>query len=256
MYMQIDKAPSLGSGYPLKRPGAKESAQSLRVLAYEKFRQQILEGRLHAGQFVSQRELTELLEMPLGAIREMIPRLEAVRLIHTVPKRGLQIARVDLRLIRNAFQVRSLIEREAILHFARVVSDAELDELAHAHREILARAESGQPDPALDNDAETVDWGLHDRMVDAMDNDILSEIYRVNSLHVRLIRLDSKLVRPMRVIPGMVEHLRFLGALQDHDSDKAVEMLLHHIDSSRQRILHRATASAPLPDGGAHMETH
>ncbi|WP_439589403.1 GntR family transcriptional regulator [Hydrogenophaga sp.] len=254
--MLIEKRVRTHNPTTSRRSAAKAEGQSLRVLAYEKFRQQILDGRLHAGQFVSQRELTELLEMPLGAIREMIPRLEAVRLIHTVPKRGLQVARVDLRLIRNAFQVRALIEREAIQHFAGVASDAELDELAQQHRDILTRAESGNPDPALDNDAETVDWGLHDRMVDAMDNDILSEIYRVNSLHVRLIRLDSQLVRPMRVIPGMVEHLRFIKALQEHDGERAVEMLLSHIDSSRQRILHRATTSASSPDGSASTETH
>ena len=34
-------------------------------------------------------------DMPLGAVREMIPRLEAGGLIRTVPQRGLQIAHVD-----------------------------------------------------------------------------------------------------------------------------------------------------------------
>ena len=50
---------------------------SLREQAYENFRQQIFSARIRPGQFVSQRELAALLEMPLGAIREMIPRLEA-----------------------------------------------------------------------------------------------------------------------------------------------------------------------------------
>jgi DNA-binding GntR family transcriptional regulator len=44
-----------------------------------------------------------LLDVPLGAVRE-IPRLEAARLMVTVPKRGLQIAHTDLKLIRSAFQ--------------------------------------------------------------------------------------------------------------------------------------------------------
>ena len=34
--------------------------------------------------------------MSLGAIRELIPRLEADGLITTVPQRGMQIAHVDL----------------------------------------------------------------------------------------------------------------------------------------------------------------
>ena len=56
--------------------------------------------------------------MPLGAIRELIPRLEADGLIRTVPQRGMQVAQVDLELIRNAFQFRILIEREAAARFA------------------------------------------------------------------------------------------------------------------------------------------
>jgi DNA-binding GntR family transcriptional regulator len=210
---------------------------TLRALAYERFRRRILDGRLKAGQFVSQRELVGLLDVPLGAVREMIPRLEAARLILTVPKRGLQIAHVDLKLIRNAFQVRGMIEREAVLHYVRHASDADLDEEERKHRAILQRALSGQPDPGLDQDALAVDWNLHDRMVDELGNDILSEIYRANSLHVRMIRLDAQQVRPQRVVPAMEEHLRFIALLKARDEAGALQAMQEHVEHSRQRVL-------------------
>jgi DNA-binding GntR family transcriptional regulator len=210
---------------------------SQRMLAYESFRQQILTAKLRPGQFVSQRELTELLDLPLGAVREMIPRLEAARLIITVPKRGLQIAHVDLKLVRNAFQVRSMIEREAVTNFLHHVSDEELSAIEAAHQRILQRASSPKPDAALDADAQAVDWGLHDRMVDSMGNEILSEIYRVNSLHVRLIRIDATMVRPLRVMPAMQEHLEFISALKARDEVQAVRAMARHIENSRERVL-------------------
>jgi len=210
---------------------------SLRNLAYERFSQQILAGRLRPGQFVSQRELMSTLGMPLGAVREMIPRLEAGRLIVTVPKRGLQIAHVDLKLIRNAFQLRSMIEREAVQCFLRFVGDEELDAIERAHQAILERAKSGKPDPRLDEDALAVDWGMHDRMVDAMGNEILSEIYRVNSLHVRMIRLDATQVRPRRVVPAMEEHLKFIALMKARDEPRAVRAMEEHVENSRQRVL-------------------
>ena len=40
------------------------AAQSLRARAYENFRQQILQANVQPGQFVSQRELMQLLDMP------------------------------------------------------------------------------------------------------------------------------------------------------------------------------------------------
>ncbi|MFN0183867.1 MAG: GntR family transcriptional regulator [Aquabacterium sp.] len=216
-------------------------ALSQRARAYQGFTQQILSGGIRSGQFVSQRELMTLLDMPLGAVREMIPRLEAGGLIRTVPQRGLQIAHVDLKLIRNAFQVRAMIEREAILHFAHTASDEELAAIEAAHRDILRRASASNVDPALLDDAQAVDWGLHDRMVDSLGNDIVSEMYRVNSLRVRLIRLEHSVITPARLIPAMEEHLRFITLLRRRDAAGAAELLQAHLLSARDRVL-----TAPL----------
>ena len=213
---------------------------SQRARAYQGFTQQILSGSIRPGQFVSQRELMTLLDMPLGAVREMIPRLEAGGLVKTVPQRGLQIAHVDLKLIRNAFQLRAMIEREAVRLFVRSVSKAELDEIEAAHHDILRRAQSAgvdKPDADLLDDAQSVDWGLHDRMVDAMGNEIVSEIYRVNSLRVRLITLEQSVITPARLIPAMEEHLRFISALQRRDEAAAIAGLEEHMDSARSRVL-------------------
>ena len=132
-------------------------AVSQRARAYESFRQQILEANIHPGQFISQRELVQLLGMPLGAVRELIPRLEAEGLLRTVPQRGLQIANVDLKLVNNAFQFRLLLEREAATRFCASVSDADLAAIDDAHRRIVQRARSGTIDDTLLTDATTVD---------------------------------------------------------------------------------------------------
>ena len=210
---------------------------SQRVRAYQGFTQQILNGGIRSGQFISQRELMALLDMPLGAVREMIPRLEAGGLLKTVPQRGLQIAHVDLKLIRNAFQVRDMIEREAIVHFTSSASQEELDAIEASHRDIMRRASASRKDPNLLDDAQALDWGLHDRMVDALGNEIVSEIYRVNSLRVRLIKLEHSVITPARLIPAMQEHLRFIAALRQRDAQRAAELLSAHVRSARDRVL-------------------
>jgi DNA-binding GntR family transcriptional regulator len=228
----------------------RERPLSGRAEAYERFCSQLRRAQLLPGQFISQRELVALLDMPLGAVRELIPRLEAAGLLVAVPKRGLQIAPVDLKLIRNAFQVRAMIEREAISHFTHAVSAEELDAVEADHLRMLERARAAVPDAALDADAQQLDWGLHDRMVDAMGNEILSEMYRVNSLHVRLIALDTSQIAAQRVLPAMQEHLAFIAALRQRDAAAAVSALMHHIGSSRQRVVdasfHRPAAPQAL----------
>lgn len=210
---------------------------SLRVRAYESFRQQILAANVRPGQFISQRELVQLLGMPLGAVRELIPRLEAEGLLRTVPQRGLQIAHVDLKLINNCFQLRGLLEREAAMRFAVAASDEELAAIEDAHLDIVQRARRATIDDDLLTDATTVDWGLHDLMIDRLGNELVSETYRINSLRVRLIKLEGSMLSPEALLPAMNEHLWVIDALKRRDPEAVAQRLAHHIESAHRRVL-------------------
>ena len=208
----------------------------LRWQAYERFQQQLIASRIRPGQFVSQRELAALIGLPLGAIREVIPRLEAEGLLQTAPQRGLQIATVDVKLVRNAFQLRALIEREAAAQFALTATDSELDALETAHRDVIGKARH-RITPALLETAQAIDWGLHDRMVDALGNEIISGIYRVNSLRIRLIRLDRVMLDEQVLGPAMEEHLALLAALRTRDPQHAIAAIDAHLSHARSRAL-------------------
>jgi DNA-binding GntR family transcriptional regulator len=208
----------------------------LRWQAYERFQQQLIASRIRPGQFVSQRELAALTGLPLGAIREVIPRLEAEGLMRTVPQRGLQIANVDVKLIRNAFQLRAMIEKEAAAQFALSATGAQLDTIEAAHRDVMRRAARAIT-PALLTAAQAVDWGLHDAMVDALGNEIVSALYRVNSLRIRLIRLDRVILDADVLAPAMEEHLALIAALRTRDPRLAVAAVDAHITHARNRAL-------------------
>ena len=163
-----------------------------------------------------------------------------------MPQRGLQIAHVDLKLINNAFQLRLLLEREAAARFCATVSDADLAAIEDAHCRIVQRARSGAIDDALLTDATTVDWGLHDLMIDALGNELISEVYRINSLRVRLIRLEGSALSAEALLPAMEEHLWFVAALKARDPAEVAARLTHHIESAHRRVL--GLPRPPLPD--------
>ena len=58
----------------------------LRDKAYAEFTRHLFQREIRPGQFVSQRELVALTGMPLGAIRELVPRL-MLRLPHQPRRR-------------------------------------------------------------------------------------------------------------------------------------------------------------------------
>lgn len=213
-----------------------QAALRLRDHAYSNFTEKLLARDLEPGQIVSQRELVDLTGMPLGAIREMIPRLEADGLIKTVPKRGLQILSIDLDLVRNAFQLRDIIEGEAIREFCKSAKTEEISQLAREHQDIRKTAAAGVT-PEVLKTAQQIDWAFHDRIIDAMGNAIISDIHRVNAIKIRLIRNNDTRMLPELVVPVLDEHLAIIAALEARNVLDAEKAIHAHIDSAKRRAL-------------------
>ena len=209
----------------------------LRDQAYASFTQHLRDRELEPGQFISQRELVVLTGHPLGAIRELIPRLEAEGLIRTVPQRGMQIATVDLTLVRDAFQFRLILEREAALHYARTAADNDIENWRNKHQAILDAVNLGPVDDQLIDRAQALDDGFHDALIDALGNAIISHAYRVNSIKIRLIRHAKTRLHTLLVEPVMREHLKLINALASRDEAEVARTFTHHINNARNRAL-------------------
>ena len=106
-------------------------------------------------------------------LREIVPRLEAEGLLATIPQRGMQIAHIDINLIREAFQFRLFMEREAVALFTVNASDAVLAGLRREHEDMLAQALSQAPTPEMEAKAQNIDWAMHDTFIDALGNEII-----------------------------------------------------------------------------------
>ncbi|MFN3661960.1 GntR family transcriptional regulator [Yoonia sp.] len=208
----------------------------LREQAYDAFTENLLARQISPGQFISQRELVALTGMSLGAVREMIPRLEADGLIRTVAQRGLQVMNVDMELIRNAFQLRIILEREAIRHFVTVVSDEEIAALRTAHEQARADAVSGVTPDVLAR-AQQTDWDFHDRIIDMLGNELIKTIYRTNAIKVRLIRNDDTRMLPELAVSVMDEHLAIIKAIESRAPEAAEAALLAHLTSAKHRAV-------------------
>jgi DNA-binding GntR family transcriptional regulator len=215
---------------------AHHSEPKLRERAYDAFTHHLLRSDIKPGQFLSQRELVALTGQPLGAIRELIPRLEAEGLIITVPRRGLQILSLDVALVRNAFQFRLILEKEAIASFSEAASTATIERIEAAHESIIASAREGITGEIVSR-AQQIDREFHEAVIDDLNNDIISKAYRVNWIKVRLIRQNETSLDKNLVIPVMQEHLIIIAAMKSRNTAAAVEAAAAHIMSARARAL-------------------
>lgn len=226
MMISAPQPPQNKDGEPLK----------LREQAYEGYTKSLLSQEIRPGQFITQRQLVEITGFPLGAIRELVPRLEAEGLIRTAPQRGMQVPQVDLNLVRNAFQFREFIEVAAVRLFAENADPTLVAQLRSSHEEIVARQQRGDEE-GLMQDAEAVDLHLHEAIIDALGNDIVSQAYRVNWIKIKLIRLaETRLYVPM--IPSVIgEHMAIIEALEARDPEAAATAMHNHIEVARRRAV-------------------
>ena len=216
-------------------PGTSE-ALKLREQAYVGYTRSLLANKIKPGQFITQRELVAITGLPLGAIRELVPRLEAEGLIRTAPHRGMQVPQVDIQLVRNAFQFRLFLEEAAVRIFARSAPADLIAGIRRRHEAILAHHNAGE-DLGLMEEAEATDLMLHEAVIDHLNNEIISNAYRVNWIKIKLIRLAETRLYVTMIPQVMGEHMKIIEAIERHDEDAAAREMADHIGTARQRAL-------------------
>jgi DNA-binding GntR family transcriptional regulator len=207
----------------------------LREDAYARLKQCLFDSAILPGQLVSQKELARLIKCPLGPTREAIQRLATEALLRVVPQRGIVINDITLDFIRNVFQLRMIIEREAVQVFFLKCPRAEVRALRAEQQRILKRAEA-RIDKALLADALHVEWGFHDRIIEALANKLLEEIYRVNGDRIRLIQAKRGYVAE-RLPSAMREHIAILDAGLRKGPAAAAAAMDHHLRESQRWAL-------------------
>ena len=204
--------------------------------AYHRFKEKVFSGVLKPGQMVSQRELIALTGVALAPMRDALQKLAVEGMVQVIPQRGIRVADVSLKLVRDAYRLRMMIEREAAYNFAANGTEAAIEEMYVAHQTVVDQAKDGVDDDMLVK-AQAIDWEMHDRMVAALDNELVLSIHETNMDRIRLIRLDRGLKTSDDLFRVMHEHLPVLEACRRRDPGAAAAAMDEHINSALRRAI-------------------
>ncbi|MCP1170660.1 GntR family transcriptional regulator [Limimaricola litoreus] len=212
-------------------PSDSHGAPSLRRRAYEQVTALLDEGRLRPGEIVSQRRLMEITGATLGAIREAVPRLEADGLLVTVPKKGLMVPSLDVSYVRNAYQVRRMIELSALPDMLTRIDAAEVSDWLDWHRSLVEEIEASGGIASTEQlgRLQARDWDMHSRFVSSMDNVLIDEIYRVTMIKIRMAVQSRLRVTGNNALRVIREHLAILEPLARRDAEATAVALERHI---------------------------
>ena len=205
-------------------------------VAYDRVLENLFEGRLPAGAFVSQNELVGLLGIPVGPLRDALRVLEAEGVLRIHPRSGIQFVKPGLELTRSTYQFRTIIERAAVRIFAETAPAEWFDDLREEHRALIARLVSGEVDPDALAELERLEGRLHNSIVGIMANPLIDSSYRRIHNYLRLVRLDRRLTAPV-ALRSLQEHMKILDACIERDADQAEAALRAHFSAALERHL-------------------
>lgn len=208
----------------------------LRTDVYDQLKERLFSGELKAGQFVSQRELTELLGATLNPVREAIRKLEAEGLINVYAQRGIQIIEGNPKAINDAYDYRQMLETEAVRRFVTNASDDEILLLGTKVKTSVAKLSRKPNDRPTRLAVLDDDYAFHKALIDHQENGIISRHYSLNAARLRLFRIN--IGEPLlRLEVAATEHLAILDACRTRKADRAVKLLGDHIEISREHTL-------------------
>jgi DNA-binding GntR family transcriptional regulator len=122
-----------------------EHRRSAAGAAYAWLKAQILSGRLHPGQSLSENEIARELRVSRTPVREAIIRLESDGLLAVRPQVGTTVAPIDVDAVADGQFLREAIECRAVALAAKRVSTADARDLKAQLREqarVAARGDS------------------------------------------------------------------------------------------------------------------
>ena len=215
-------------------PHGKSGPGSLRRYAYGQIEDLLNSGRLRPGQLVSQRELVEATGATLGSVREAIPRFEAEGLLVTVPKKGLMVPSLDVAFVRDAYQLRRMIEMSALREAARHISPEQIEDWRawHEARETTVQASSSGIERSLIDEVQRYDGTMHAKIVAALGNRLVDNVYRVTAIKIRMAVQSRLQVTGDNAARILKEHRAILDPLGRGDVEAAARALERHIDNS------------------------
>ena len=216
----------------------------LRIAVLTALRGAILDGHLRPGVLLSENRIAARLAVSRTPVREALRALEQEALVTTLPGRRIIVSIPDPRDIREVYDIRWIVESEAIrrITIGNAALVARLEDSVARSRTALA---AGDLQGVKQTNAE-----FHGTLISALDNRRLSQY--LDSVHDTIARLRLySLAEGDWAREGIEEHAGLAALLASGRTSSALELLRRHLETARD-ILTRmfeagADTAAPRP---------
>lgn len=208
---------------------------TLRKRAYDTLKVNILNGRLHRGERLSETRLMREFDIGRTPVREALSQLEREGLVVGRPNSGYSVANFNMEAVCDLLVVREGLDAIAAELAAEVASDSDFERLKGVMREIevLDSAHTRSPETY----AKELELGLkiHEVILEATGNAPLIEITQRVYDQLRLaLWLEVLWIDVWK--DAVEEHRAIVDALLARDGKRAAKAARRHVRGTRENM--------------------
>lgn len=205
--------------------------KSLREQALAALRTAITSGELEPGKHLVETELSEMLQISRGTLREALRQLEQEGLISAGTRGRMSVRHLDVKEIRDIFAVRGVLESLA----ARTLSDMANKEAALAELRAAVDAMDKASKSSLEDRIEA-DLEFHRTLCRLSGNETLLHSWESLEGSIRMSIMFAGLERATRNM-SVGRHHDIVAAIETGNAAKARETIIEHMNGAAENLV-------------------
>lgn len=200
--------------------------ETLKDKAYQIIKEKIITCQYWPGTLINETELVKEVDSSHTPIREALSRLEQENLVKIMPKKGIWVTDVQMRDVRDVYEVRELIEPHIIRRWACNIPKEELKAYLESCEKALENAGDEKGKIELDDK-------LHDMILDSCSNAHLCRTMKQLQDQTRRMRIMTG-DRNSRLKYSIAEHIEITKLIMDGEYEKAAQSMIYHLKQGKQ----------------------
>lgn len=207
--------------------------ETLKHQAYEKIKRMIVSNQVSPDRPVTEIELSKLLGMGRGPIRESLNLLSKDGLIQLIPNKGGILRKFSSHDLIQIYQIREALDPMAAKQAAGRIPLAELEKIEKKY--VLQEDTGGEPDRQLSKELHSLIYRScgNPYLVEIFENLQLKDEVSWNSLwNLWTQTSDAEVVKKRKR-----EHVQIIQALKQRDAESAERISKEHISNAIHDLL-------------------
>lgn len=195
--------------------------------AYNQIKDALLNGDILPGDILSENQLASSLGMSRTPIREALRALASEGWVDIRNGVGAYVKPLSSKDIEDLYEVRCLLELQAIKTSVFHITREEIDALEARFRQFLSSCQAGHPPDS--RQFSLLDWELHEMIIECCQNNYLKTIMRSNISNMKRYQFLS-IEALNNVQESVLQHLHILELMRRQDVPALLEALGQHLE--------------------------